>query len=67
MGQIDLPGNSSPVQKQSKAHFELGANLVDQKVRIATIFFKHQQSLVVYYDLSLCVLLKLFNSRKKKV
>jgi hypothetical protein len=53
MGSVDLPGNSGTVVKQSKAHFELGANLVDQKVRIATILFIHWLS---------CISLNLFIS-----
>lgn len=39
MGSVDVPGNSSgPVVKQSAAHFELGANLIDQKVQILRNF-----------------------------
>lgn len=46
MGLVDAPGTGmfgsvGPVVKQSRAHFELGANLVDQKVRIATTLFIH--------------------------
>ena len=34
MGQIDLPGPvTSPVVKEAAAHYQLGANLIDQKVR----------------------------------
>lgn len=39
MGLIDLPGNSGSVQKQSTGHFDVGANLVDQKVKISWILF----------------------------
>lgn len=34
MGSVDLPDCAPDPLKQSTAHFELGANLIDQKVRI---------------------------------
>lgn len=35
MGSIDMPGGvTDPVVKQASAHFELGANLIDEKVHM---------------------------------